>query len=172
MSYAKRSVLVTLLLVGAGAMAQPTPATETSITSLSWLGGCWNSENAEPGSGEQWMPLAGNTLMGLSRTIRGGKTTAFEFMRIAPAPDGKLTYFVQPSGQPAASFAVLLLKPHEVVFENLEHPFPQRINYRFEPPSKLHASIEGTRNGAKRSIAFPMVRVSCDSLLPTATPRP
>ncbi len=158
----------------ASALASPLAhATDApSVASLSWLAGCWNSENAEPGSGEQWMPLAGNSLLGLSRTIRGGNTVAYEFMRIANAPDGKLTFFAQPSGKPAASFAVRTLSPHEVVFENLEHPFPQRIIYRLESPAKLHAAIEGTRNGASRSIAYPMVRVSCDSLLPAPSERP
>ncbi|MES2581963.1 MAG: DUF6265 family protein [Pseudomonadota bacterium] len=135
------------------------------IASLAWLAGCWNSENAEPGSGEHWMPLAGNALLGMSRTVRGGNTVAYEFMRIANAPDGKLTFFAQPSGKPAASFAVHTLNPNQVVFENLEHPFPQRIIYRLESPDRLHASIEGTRNGANRSIAYPMVRVSCDAPL-------
>lgn len=151
-------------------------AEQPAVASLAWLAGCWNSENAEPGSGEQWMPLAGNSLLGMSRTVRGGNTVAHEFMRMAPAPDGTLTFFAQPSGKPAASFSVLSVSPHAVVFENLEHPFPQRILYRFEPPAKLHASIEGTRNGTTRRIDYPMVRVSCDSLLPapttTPTPRP
>lgn len=136
-----------------------------SIASLAWLSGCWAAEGGEPGSGEQWMPLAGNSLLGMSRTVRNGATATHEFMRIADAPDGKLTFFAQPAGKPPASFAVLKLTANEVVFENLEHPFPQRILYRFEPPAKLHASIEGTRNGASRSFAYPMVRVSCDALL-------
>ncbi len=66
---------------------------------------------------------------------------------------------------------MLKFGPTEVVFENLEHPFPQRIIYRFEPPAKLHASIEGTRNGASKSFAFPLARVSCDAVsTPPAKP--
>ncbi len=171
MHHAKRLSLVAALL--ASAFASPLALADTTpVASLAWLAGCWNTENAEPGSGEQWMPLAGNTLLGMSRTIRGGNMVAHEFMRIAAAPDGKFTFFAQPSGKPAASFAVLKLQANEVVFENLEHPFPQRIIYRFEPPAKLHASIEGTRNGASRSIAYPMVRVSCDAPLQAAPTRP
>lgn len=162
-----RHAAIAALLGSSLTVAQAQATEQAAVASLAWLAGCWNSENAEPGSGEQWMPLAGNSLLGLSRTIRGGNTVAYEFMRMAPAADGKLTFFAQPSGKPAASFAVLSLEAHAVVFENLEHPFPQRISYRFEPPAKLHASIEGTRNGTSRRIDYPMVRVSCDSLLPS-----
>jgi hypothetical protein len=167
----KRSLVGAVLTASAIAIASTSvhAADASSITSLSWLAGCWNSENAEPGSGEQWMPLAGNSLLGMGRTIRGGSTAAHEFMRIAEAPDGKLTFFAQPSGKPPASFAVHKLGPNEVVFENLEHPFPQRIIYRFEPPAKLHASIEGTRNGANKSFVYRMLRVSCDAWLQSQT---
>lgn len=136
-------------------------AADLPLTAPGWLAGCWTTEHAEPGSGEQWMPLAGNAMLGMSRTIRGGNTVAHEFMRIANAPDGKLTFYAQPSGKPPANFAILKQTPTEVVFENLEHEFPQRVIYRFEPPAKLHASIEGTRNGVAKSFDYPMVRANC-----------
>jgi hypothetical protein len=53
----------------------------------------------------------------------------------------------------------------EVIFENLEHEFPQRVIYRLAAPTQLRASIEGMRNGAFRSIEYPMIRVTCDSQL-------
>ncbi len=162
MFHAPRPLLTAVLLASA-IVAPVAHAADAPLDSLAWLAGCWNAENAEPGSGEHWMPLAGNTLMGMSRTIRGGNTVAYEFMRIANAPDGKPAFFAQPSGKPPASFAMLKLSATEVVFENLEHPFPQRVIYRFDPPAKLHASIEGVRNGASKRIEFPMLRASCDA---------
>src|SRR6202012_23245 len=65
------------LLVSTSACAEA-----MDISHLSWLSGCWNSEASEPGSGEQWLPLAGGTLLGVSRTVKQGKTVAFEFMQI------------------------------------------------------------------------------------------
>ena len=139
-------------------------AQEVSVDQVAWLAGCWTTENAEAGSGEHWMPAAGGALLGMSRTVRGGKMVGYEFMRIAPA-DGKLIFHAQPAGKPADSFAASKQSANEVVFENLQHDFPQRVIYRFEAPDKLKASIEGTRNGALRTIAYPMTRVSCDALL-------
>lgn len=140
-------------------------ADEAQLALLSWLPGCWSTEQAEPGSGEQWLPLAGASLLGVSRTVRGGQTVGFEFMRIASGADGRVAFFAQPSGKPPASFALLRITEREVVFENLEHDFPQRVIYRFEPPTHLHASIEGQRAGSLRRIAYPMVRTSCDALV-------
>lgn len=138
-------------------------AVESDLGRLAWLAGCWSAEGAEPGSGEQWMPLAGGSLLGMSRTVRQQQTVAFEFMRIAPAPDGQVTFFAQPSGKPPASFPARSLDDAEVVFENPGHDFPQRVIYRFVAPVHLRASIEGMRGGSLKRIEFPMVRVSCDA---------
>jgi len=155
------AIALYLLHISGGVVA----ADESSLGQLAWLGGCWNAEGSEPGSGEQWMPLAGNSLMGVSRTVRQGRTVAYEFMRIAQDSDGRLAFIAQPSGKPPASFPVRSMNKTEVVFENPEHDFPQRVIYRLESPTQLRASIEGIRNGSLKSIAFPMVRVSCDSQL-------
>jgi hypothetical protein len=146
------------------ASAAPLPPSSPSISPPNppaWLAGCWATQDAEQGSGEQWMAPAGGAMLGASRTIRGGQVVNYEFMRIAAGADGALAFFAQPSGKPAASFAMLRQDANEVVFENLEHDFPQRVSYRYEPPSTLHASIEGMRNGALKRIAYPMRRGTC-----------
>ena len=153
-----------ILMPFLAALAGPATA-EPSLGQVAWLSGCWTASGAEQGSGEQWMPLAGASLIGVSRTVRQGRTVAYEFMRIAQGSDGKLAFFAQPSGKPPASFPVRSMSASEVVFENPEHDFPQRVIYRLESPTVLRASIEGMRNGALRSIDYPMARVSCDALL-------
>ena len=105
-------------------------ADEASLGQLAWLSGCWSAEGSELGSGEQWTPLAGASLMGMSRTVLQGKTVAYEFMRITQGSDGKLAIFAQPSGKPPASFPVRSMSGNNVVFENLDHEFPQRVIYR------------------------------------------
>ena len=135
---------------------------QTEIDKVAWLAGCWKSDNAEPGSGEHWMPLAGGTMFGMSRTVRQGKTVEFEFVELRYLPDGKLAYVAHPSGQQTTAFPLLRISETEVVFENLEHDFPQRVAYAKDGESKLRARIEGMRNGALRVIEFPLTRISCD----------
>ncbi|HEX6707277.1 MAG TPA: DUF6265 family protein [Albitalea sp.] len=154
-----RLLLLALLLA-------PSAHADDKLASLAWLAGCWTSDGGEPGSGEQWMPLAGGTMLGIGRTVRQGKTVEHEFLQIREAADGRVVYIAHPSGQKTAQFAAVKLGEGEVVFENPEHDFPQRIIYRLDGAQALHARIEGVRNGASRGIDFPMKRVSCDSLLP------
>jgi hypothetical protein len=143
-------------------VASSAAAAEQEIEKVAWLAGCWSSDGAEPGSEERWMPLAGGTMLGVSRTIRQGKTVAFEFMEIRHLPDGKLAFVAHPSGQDTAVFTALRVSDGEVVFENPEHDFPQRVAYAKDGASKLRARIEGNQGGAARVVEFPMTRVSCD----------
>ena len=69
-------------------------------------------------------------MLGVSRTVRDGKTVAYEFLMIRPLEEGRLGYVSKPSGQPENSFPLLRMADGEVVFEDLEHDFPQRIIYR------------------------------------------
>jgi hypothetical protein len=150
-------VTLVAFAIGMTAAAQP------EIGRVAWLAGCWKADNAEAGSIEQWLPPAGGTMLGMSRTVRQGRTTEFEFMELRYLPDGKLAFIAHPSGQQTAVFPLLRISDSEAVFENPEHDFPQRIVYAREGDSKLRARIEGADNGAQRVIEFPMSRVSCDN---------
>ncbi|WP_435003586.1 DUF6265 family protein [Xanthomonas arboricola] len=152
--------VIIVLVAGTG-----TSARAADISQLAWLGGCWKSDTAEPGSGEHWLPLAGGTLLGVSRTVKQGKTVEFEFMQIRAAESGQLAFIAMPSGRKTVVFPLLRLGETEVVFENPQHDFPQRVIYQLEGETKLRARIEGMRKGALRVIEFPMNRVSCDSQL-------
>jgi hypothetical protein len=150
-------VLIALAVFAVGIATAEQP----EIQRVAWLAGCWSSENAEPGSGEHWMPAAGGTMLGMSRTVKQGKTLEFEFMELRYLPDGKFAFIAHPSGQRTTIFPLLRISDSEVVFENPEHDFPQRVAYAREGESKLRGRIEGVRNGALRVIEFPMSRVSC-----------
>lgn len=144
-------------------LAMACPAAEASdgdLMKLAWLGGCWKSENAEAGSLEHWMSPAGGSMLGMSRTVRKGVTVEFEFMQIVATNAGTLVFIAKPSGQSEASFSLLRLSENEAAFENLQHDFPQRIIYRLDQ-GKLHARIEGKRNGSIHAVDFPMTRTNC-----------
>jgi hypothetical protein len=154
-----RAIAAMLLALAAGALH----AQEADLARLGWLAGCWKSAAGEAGSEEQWMPAAGGTMMGMGRTVKQGKAVSHEFMQIRAGEGGALAFVAHPSGQKSAAFPLLRMSADEVVFENAQHDFPQRVAYRREGDSKLAARIEGMRNGSLRVIAFPMERVSCDA---------
>lgn len=131
------------------------------LSPVKWLAGCWSADGGEPGSGEHWMPAAGDTMIGIGRTIKNGKTVDYEFLQLKRGANGKLAFVALPSGQKEASFPLLSAHPDEVIFENLEHDFPQRIIYRREGSDRIKARIEGMRNNKLRAVDFPMSRTDC-----------
>jgi hypothetical protein len=134
------------------------------LANMAWLKGCWQAtEGAEPGSGEQWMAAAGGTMLGMSRTVRKGVTTEYEFLQIRETEPGKLAYIAMPSGRPPTHFMLLRESAAELVFENLGHDFPQRVMYQRDGDKGLKARIEGMSKGKLKGIDFPMKRVSCDT---------
>jgi len=153
-------VLLASLLGSRPAAADPRGA---RAADLDWLAGCWAAEGGEPGSGEQWTAPAGGTLLGVSRTVRGGRTVAHEFLQIRETDDGGVVYVALPSGQAEASFRLVARGAREVTFADPEHDFPQRIRYRLAEDGALHARIEGEVDGHERAVDFTFRRVSCPS---------
>ena len=138
-------------------------AADSDITSLAWLAGCWSPEKAEPGSVEHWLPPAGGTMLGESRTVKNGQTVEFEFMQLRVNADGKLVFIALPSGQKETTFVASSVGEHSVTFENPRHDFPQKVTYRLESSDRLVARIEGTRGGTLRGFDIPMRRGACDA---------
>lgn len=165
----KRSltILIAAALCSGWGLAQAAAkkaAPPETVDKLAWLAGCWQVDGAEPGSGEQWSTAAGGTILGASRTVKGGKTTTFEFVQIRLTVPGQLAYIVQSGGEAPVEFNLLRQdKPDEFIFANLDNPFPSRITYRHDSDRKVHASIMGTLNGKLTTIAFPMTRTTCDA---------
>ena len=152
-----RAILLALLVVAGAARSSP----DTSVARFAWLAGCWASVAGELGTGEVWTTPAGGTMLGLSRTVRDGKTIEYEFMQIREIAPGQLAFVAHPSGQQQAAFPLVRSGPGELVFEDPAHDFPQRVIYRLVEPDQLHARIEGKLNGEARGVDFHMKRAEC-----------
>lgn len=152
-----RVALTVFVLLPAGLAA------DTGIEKLRWMHGCWAGVNGEPGSGEHWMPPAGGSMLGMSRTVRNGRTVAYEFLRIAEFEDGRIVYIASPSNQETTTFLLISATDSEVVFGNPGHDFPQRVIYRKLADGGLLGRIEGTVRGENRHVDFPMRKADCAS---------
>jgi hypothetical protein len=141
--------------------AQATPsAMSVSIDRVAWLHGCWEQVGAQRIVEEQWMAPRGGSMLGMSRTVRDGKLLEYESVTIREDA-GVLVYDARPSGQPPASFRAKDVSNDAVVFENLQHDFPQRVGYRRNGPDQITAWVEGTSNGKPRRTEFPYRRARC-----------
>jgi len=134
----------------------------SDIAVLGWMTGCWTLDGQQRGSVEQWTAPAGGSMLGMNRTVRDGKTVSFEFLRIVEEPDGWTGLVASPAGQETARFRMISWSPTEVVFENPDHDFPQRIGYRLIGAGKLLGHIAGTVDGTPRVADFPMTRTACE----------
>ncbi len=135
-----------------------------AVESLGWMAGCWelNARNGAMIVSEQWMKPGGGTLIGMSRTVSGGKTVAWESIRIVTDADG-ISYIARPhQNKDETVFKIAKWSADELVFENPAHDFPQRIIYRNGGANSLFARIEGTRNGKSSGMDIPMKRVKCE----------
>lgn len=153
-----RQTVITLIALALCLPVSRAHGDTLSLDSLSWLTGCWVSVGGEPGSGEYWTPLAGESLFGVSRTVRGGQTVAFEFMQIRRKADGLIELVAHPSGQDTSSFRLTATTGGKIVFEDPAHDFPQRIVYQTQGPDELLAWIEGEAEGEYSRVEFPMAR--------------
>lgn len=103
---------------------------------------------------------AGTSILGIGRTVKDGKTVDYEFMRVEQRADG-IYYVAKPKENNEESpFKLTRSTKNEVIFENKEHDFPQRVIYKLQG-TKMIGRIEGNNNGKFMGIDFPMNKVKC-----------
>jgi len=154
----------TCLAVAVLTLAIPPAFAQTGpgLAHLPWMLGCWESADQEPGSGETWRVTNDGSMIGFNRSVRDAEVVATEGMRIEKSADGNLVFIASPSGQEPARFVMVDIADDEVVFENREHDFPQRIIYRLLSLDRMLGRIEGTVDGEAKSADFPFRRIDCE----------
>jgi len=155
-----RHFLVAWLALAANFAHAAQPAV---IRQAAWLAGCWEAVSPRRVVEEQWLSPRGNSMLGVSRTVRGDSLAGYELVLIREQ-DGRLAYEAHPSGQPAAVFLSRSASDSSIEFEDLLHEFPQRIGYRLIGPDSLLAWVEGRVEGRLRRIEFPYRRAKCAGL--------
>ena len=149
-------IYAALLVLSVVAVASPKPTRIiTDISELSWISGDWQTASGGRAQTEEhWTSPAGGSMLGMSRTVAGSKTSEFEFLRIEQRDDG-IYYVAQPKGRcPATDFRLTRVTAQEAVFENPTHDFPKRIIYRKTADDAITASIDGGEGTKQMTFAF------------------
>lgn len=133
-----------------------TPQTDPDLAPVAWLAGCWRAETPRQVMEEHWMAPRGDAMVGVNRTVRQGRTTAWELLRIV-SREGSLVYIADPSGQTETEFGATRLATDTLVFENPAHDFPKKITYLRAGAGRVRVGVEADGRGF--SIAFS--RVGC-----------
>lgn len=148
------------LLLVLAATVQASLQSPIGVERLAWMTGCWETKSAQRTVEEHWLAPRGQTMLGMGRTVRDGRTTEYEFV-VLEKRDDRLAYEAHPSGQPPAVFLSREVGEDSVVFENAQHDFPQRVGYQQRGPDSLLAWIEGSQDGRLRRVEFQYQRVPC-----------
>jgi hypothetical protein len=129
-------------------------APKSGVDALAWLAGRWEFEKNGRVVREEWMVPGGGTMLGMSRTVKDGKTIEYEHLFLGIDEQGDLSLIATPSGQSRAAFKLIKVEGRSVVFENKAHDFPQRVGYTLNADGTLSAFIEGETQGVHRRIEF------------------
>lgn len=152
------------LLIALGALAacgaSVRGADPVATPDFGWIAGHWCLEAGGELIEEYWLPGAGDLMLGLSRTVKAGKTASFEYLRIQ-SKDGVTNYLAQPQGAPPTAFRLAGAGTGWVRFENPQHDFPQRVEYR-RTATGLRAEIAGPGENGKQ-IVMPFEYRPCGS---------
>jgi hypothetical protein len=132
--------------------------TATSVDNLAWIAGGWQGKMGRAENEEHWLAPKGGAMLGMSRTVAGGRMVMFEFLRIEQRADG-IFYVAQPKGRPPVDFKLTRSSEKEAVFENPQHDHPKRIAYRLQQDGSLVAHLEGEEKGKRVSQDFRFERV-------------
>lgn len=139
------------------------------LAPLAWVHGCWGGKVNQRDFREEWLPLSGDTMVGVSQTTLRGKTVDFEYLRLESRPEG-VFYVATQADRSEAAFrlsARTTADGGDEVFTFVNAApgveYPQRIIYRRASEGWLYATVEGKIKGADKQVIFPMRRIDCQT---------
>ena len=141
---------------------ESTPAkTYANLEKANWFIGEWGSKSAEGELTERWNKENDSVYHGESYFVVGSKDTVFaEHVRLEEA-NGKLAYTVTVPGQnneKPVRFEMTSGNGNQIIFENPQHDYPNKIIYNKIGNDSLVAEISGIQKGKPASEKFAMKR--------------
>lgn len=127
---------------------------QATMAQVAWISGVWTGERGSSTIEERWTPAAGGSMLAISRTLRDGLMSAFEFLCIVER-DGGLVYTAMPNGRsPATDFTLTTIDEASATFENPTHDFPKMIRYTKRADGSLEAVVSGAEGQKPQTFVF------------------
>ncbi len=135
------------------------------LADLVWLTGSWVTVDGDGSTEEHWTRPRGGTMLGVNRTVIRGRTVAWEYLRIDSTAQG-IVYYASPGGRhPPTPFPLTESGPRRATFENADHDFPKRLEYRRDG-DRLNVRVDGVENGEPKSLEWSWRRTALDAMPP------
>lgn len=155
----KKYLLITqLLLLTQFAFSQSNP-----IPSIKkWIVGNWKTSLPKGYIIESWSKENDSTLKSISYIIKPNGDSILQEKVNLEYSNGNTFYIPVVNGQndnQPVTFKLIKNQNNELVFENPEHDFPQRVAYKLISKNKILAWIEGKIKGEFKKKKFEMERM-------------
>lgn len=141
---------------------EPAAKSFTEIKKADWFLGRWENSSKEGNMSEIWTKENDSTFHGESYFVIEKKDTVFaESVRLWQK-ENQLIYEVSVKGQndeKPVDFAMTSSSDKQLVFENPNHDYPNKITYNKITNDSLVAEISGTKDGKAKSEQFAMKKV-------------
>lgn len=113
-----------------------------SLTELNWILGDWISKSEKTDSHESWHQFSELTFEGRGLNFnKGGQQTSSEDLRLL-AMQGEIYYLAKVSHNPLpVAFKAINCDEHQVLFENAEHDFPNKLLYSLQEDGSLQVKV-------------------------------
>lgn len=126
-----------------------------SLEIVSWLLGEWISENSSGVTIENWEKVSVNSFEGFGKTISAGsnEVKSYESLRLVEM-SGQI-YFIAKVGHnklPIA-FALTTCSDSMAVFENPDHDFPKKIDYKLQSHDRISVTVSSGDDGFRIEFA-------------------
>lgn len=132
----------------------------SKIKQMDWVIGKWENNAGDGSFHEIWTKTNDTIYSGRSFMIANEDTVFSESISLE-LKQNELFYIPTVSNQNNAKpieFKFIAIENNEIIFENKEHDFPQRIIYKQLAPDSLYARVEGNDKGKFRKEEFLMKR--------------
>jgi hypothetical protein len=130
------------------------------IKNTEWLVGTWENITSRGIIYETWKKNSATELEGMSYAIKERDTMIFEKIRLVQERDSMfyIPIIKDQNNSLPTKFSEKLVSETKLVFQNLNHDFPQIISYTKINDDSLVAEISGLIKGKERKQSFPMKR--------------
>lgn len=134
--------------------------TQADLSQLYWILGKWQIN--ESNNFEEWEKVSDDLYRGKGYETRKNDTLLTETINIVQR--GKEVFYIptvtnQNEAQPV-EFKLVSTSATELIFENKNHDFPQRIIYIKNGERQIDARIEGEREGRFSKVIFQLKKVN------------
>ncbi|AWG22124.1 hypothetical protein FFWV33_11685 [Flavobacterium faecale] len=148
---------VLLMLLSCDKNSKPT---YELMQSSEWIIGKWEQKNTEGIITETWVKLNDSTYTGTSFFTKG-KDTLHQEKIVLQQKGENLTYKTVIQGQNDDGPILFLgkeAKENEIIFENFNNDYPQKIIYTKSNASQMTTEISGMQNGKPSTERYSMIK--------------